>query len=266
MSLKLDNVLRPFDGRESWLFWLEKFTTVAEFFEWTESQKIKYLALYLDKVPGRIFHLIPAEERTMDSINRKFTEAFMPSPVIAHSMLQTRKLREGESCEELWYSLVELFRQQIGDPVHDRPLVTGSANIGASEKVAGVDKANENMEFRAVVPYFLSALPVNISTQLRLINAETDLATLLAKTRMLLSIVEAGKVVGGMGTTITPKTKTTKAKPSKCFNCGDNHPRDRCPYPDAVCFTCKRSGHRSVDCPRKVGGPKNGVGAGPARQ
>jgi len=251
MSLKLDNVLRPFDGREPWLFWLEKFSTVAEFFEWTESQEIKYLALYLDKVPSRIYQQIPPEERTMALISKKFTQAFMPSPVVAHSMLQTRKLRDGESCEELWYELVELFRQSTGQ---------------SSRNTSG-DKGAEDMEFCAVVPYFLSALPVTIATQLRLVNAEADLSILLTKTRCLLSIVEATKVVGAMGTNITPKgRKTGKAKSIKCFNCGESHVRDKCPYPTAVCFTCKQAGHRAAECPRKHENAKNGAGAGQARQ
>ena len=246
----MDNVLRPFDGREPWLFWLEKFTTVAEFLEWTDVQKVKYLALYLGKVPSRIYQQTPPEERTMAVLGRKFTAAFMPSPMVAHSMLQTRKLREGESCEELWYELVELFRQQTGQI--DQSLLLNKF---------------DDIEFRTVVPYFLAALPVSVSTQLRLVNAESDLATLLSKTRTLLGIIDSEKVVGGMATTLIPKGKRGgKGKSLKCYNCGDAHPRDKCPHPSAVCFTCKQAGHRAADCPKKPNGSKNGAAAGDARQ
>ena len=252
MSLKLDSVLKPFDGREPWLFWFEKFSTVADFFGWSDEQKIKYLALYLDRVPSRIYQQMPPEERTMDGIGKKFTEAFMPSPVVAHQMLQSRRLREGEAPEELWYELVELWRQQTRQ----------------TSQQMWEGKGAENIEFHSVVPYFLSALPATVTTQLRLVNADLDLATLLSKTRTLLSITitEQLAVVGGMATTMTGGKRTQKQKwgnkKLKCYNCGDEHRRDDCPYPEAVCFTCKHAGHRSADCPKRTRGSKNGLGAG----
>jgi hypothetical protein len=235
MSLKLDSVLNKYDGREPWTHWFEKFVTVAEFMGWTDVDRLRYLVLYLDGVPARIYRNLKQKDRTLEVVNKKFLDTFAPGPLEAHSKLIGRRIRSNESVEELWYELVELWKIQTQQTLTD---------------------VEDEVEFKSVLPFFMAALPESISTQLKMAEADKELSLLLTKARTLVGIQQASDAFA-IGAVNTRGNSGKAKKKYKCFRCGElNHMVERCPYTTSVCFTCKQPNHRSADC------PKNGQGAG----
>ena len=172
----------------------------------------------------------------------------MPSAAEAHQKLLQRKWEKGESVEALYYSLSDLWKLSLGR-----------------------DDPKEDSLFVAVTPFFLGALPVQVSTQLRMSGVGSNVDELLKQARVLVTILSDkdnddphsigafnyGKGRGkGKG-----KAKGFKPNGVRCFRCGEDHFAKNCSYPGPVCYSCKKAGHTTDNCREKqqARAPKNAL-------
>jgi hypothetical protein len=217
---------------------------VSQFSKWEEdNDRLKMLTLLLDGNAAKIVKQMPDDKRkSYQAVCDRLSSAFMPSPTEAHLKLTNRKLRTGESVEELFYELKELWLTSLQK---------------------SKESVEESIQFAAVTPYFLSALPTSVSAQLRL-NPSTlsEANTLLAAARTLMSIhtqVEATSAIGAFGNRNKPRNRGHKGGYSgnarvNCKRCGDkDHSVNDCWSQVPVCYLCKQPGHISSRCTRNGG-------------
>jgi len=244
MQIKVDHLVKIYDGSTSWVDWIERFDIVSQFSKWKEdNDRLKMLTLLLDGNAAKIVKQMPDDKRkSYQAVCDRLASAFMPSPTEAHLKLTNRKLRTGESVEELFYELNELWL----------------TSLQRSRESVG-----ESIQFAAVTPYFLSALPTSVSAQLRL-NPSTlsDANTLLAAARTLISIqaqVDIATTVGAFGNRNKPRNRGTRGGHSghprvSCKRCGaTDHSVSECWSQVPVCYLCKQPGHLSSRCNRSGG-------------
>jgi len=244
MQIKVDHLVKTYDGSTSWGDWIERFEIVADFSKWEkDDDRLKMLTLLMDGNAAKIVKQMPDDKRkSYEAVCNRLASAFMPSATEAHLKLTNRKLRTGESVEELFYELKELWLISLQK---------------SKELVA------ESIQFAAVTPYFLSALPTSVSAQLRLNPATlSDANTLLAAARTLMSIqtqVESTAAIGAFGNRNKPRNRGNKGGYSgnaraNCKRCGDkDHSLDECWSQVAVCYLCKQPGHIASRCTQGSG-------------
>ena len=261
MSIKIDSLLRPYDGTGSWKNWYGRFGAICDFNKWeTDEDRARYLMVFLEGTALRIVQQLPlAMQKIPAEIAKRLATAFSPSSAECHNLLIHRKLRKGESVEELYYDLCMLWKGAVEE-----------------EDV----EVSEQRLMKSVLPFFLAAIPSAISTQLRLQpNCLLKVDKMLSMARVLVAadkLDETGLVGAavpaprvGHGKSFVKKGKKFQRR---CGLCGDSgHGNDGCPIGHHVCFTCKKEGHRSVECPTKnsgvgqasstgaVGGSKNSL-------
>lgn len=235
MSIRIDNLLKPFDGTSSWGDWLDRFRIIAGHMKWESNEdKLAYMRLFLEGVPLKIVQQM--DNPSFDDIVNRLGEAYAPSAMDAHEMLGRRKFRAGEAPETLWYELCELWRLSLG-----------RAETGKASEITGRI---------AVLPYYLSALPREISVQLQMSDSTGSVDVLLDKTRKLLALMGTGKegeVVGAL------RRGRGGNRSRKCRFCGDqSHDTSACKFGEPVCFKCKKPGHRSEKCFTRDSNPRGG--------
>ena len=254
MSFKFETNLRPFDGSGSWSLWYERFETIALFSKWEDDKdKARYLSIYLEGIPLRIYQQLPAESRSScKAIAERMNTAFQPSPQEAHALLLKRRWQVGQSAEELFYDLLTLWKLSLS---------------------SHCDKLSEGAQTAAVVPFFYSALPAEVSRQLRLLEIPLDNADkLLRHARTLLGCLSEdegtiGAVQGGrsayQGGGSSRRGGRRRRGPRVCRNCrSTEHTEDQCRFKEPVCTACFKPGHFSSSCSKNAS--RVGRSSGPA--
>ena len=240
MSIKVENMLKNYDGSQDWLGWIEKFNTIAEFSGWdSDSMKAKFMLLFLEGTALRIVQQMPVTKRnSAEAIAERLGQAFKPSKMESHKRLIARSYKPAESVEGLWYDLVMLWKDSTG--------IT--------------DDVADTVVHKIILPFFLCALPERVSAQLRLKESSLMSADQLFVDARNLLVVEGEEVVGAVSqTTENKEGKKTggkkQEKQPKCFKCGEHgHTNQACSYPTNVCWTCKKPGHTKGECRASGGG------------
>ena len=262
----MDNLVKPFDGKGiRWSDWIRKFQVVAKNLKWEhEEDRCDYLLLFLEGDALRIVEQMPVDARKdFQAICTRLNDAFMPSPTEAHQQLIRRRLQEGESVEGLFYGLADLWRLSLG--------------LGGSE-------IPEEIALKAVLPFFLSALPPMVTAQLRMGAGWDNVDGLLRQARTLMSVFSENHNAINIGAFGHRQGKSRdqgghrsgkdRDHGSKmCYRCGDKgHGAKECWSSVSVCYWCKRGGHVADKCEEKragkpraegkpaVGGSKNVLG------
>lgn len=250
MSFRFESSLRPFDGSGSWPLWFDRFETVASFCKWEDDDKARYLMIYLEGVPLRIAHQLPESSRkSWEAIASRLRDAFQPSAQESHQLLLRRKWQAGQSVEELYYDLVMLWRGSIG---------------------AAASTLTEQAQTAAVVPFFYSALPMEVSRQLRLLELPLDNAdALLRHARTLISCFTESEhepaVIAAVRPNNAPMREIGGRKGRKrCKRCwSDQHVEAGCRFSKPVCRTCFQEGHFAKDCQSSKNGRVSDTWSGP---
>ena len=249
MSFKFESSLRPYDGSAQWSTWFDRFETIASFAKWEgDEERAKYLIVHLEGVPLRIVQQLPeASRKSCQAIAARLRDAFQPSAQESHQLLLKRRWQLGQSVEELYYDLVMHWRASVG-PVAER--------------------MGEDAQTAAVVPFFYSALPLEVSRQLRLLELPLDNADQLLKhARTLIACFteaeEAGFVGMVQGSNKGRSAGALKGRGAKrwCKNCrSKEHTEKDCRFKEPVCRLCFQPGHFGSECP-KNGKGSHGAGA-----
>ena len=222
-SIKLDAILRNFDGSQHFDEWFTKFKLVARYSNWLDEQTcVAMLVLRLEGSALMVFEQMPEyQQDSFDAIVAKLKAAFMPSAADAHKNLIDRKYIVGEAPERLWSDLLRLWKMSTGQ--HDM-----------SE--AGI--------FSTIKPFFLSAIPKQAALQIKLTGC-SSLDDLMIKTKIVLAECAPNGVLGALG---FKKQQQGSKKKFACYRCGSTEHRiAECKQP-ATCFKCKKQGHVSKDC------------------
>jgi hypothetical protein len=244
MSFKFESSLRPFDGSGLWSTWYERFNTIASFAKWEDDEeRARYLVVHLEGVPLRIVQQLPeADRRSCEAIAARLSAAFQPSPQESHQLLLKRRWQIGQSVEELYYDLVMYWRASVG-------------------QIA--DRIGEEAQTAAVVPFFYSALPLEVSRQLRLLELPLENADqLLRHARTLITCFteaeEAGTVAAVSLATrgVTSREGEWKRRTrQRCKNCrSKEHTEADCKYKEPVCRVCFMPGHFASQCRKNAWG------------
>ena len=238
MQLKLDSLLRTYDGSTKWVDWIEKFEIVAKHYKWeNDDDRCEMLVLFMDGNAARIVKQMPDDKRrSYEAICTRLAAAFMPSPVEAHSKLISRRYRKNETVEELYYELVELWKATVP---------------GASK-----GSITENMQLAVILPYFLAALPTQVAVQIRMNpSALAEADRLLECARTLMSVhTEGENPMGAFGRSRGRENQRNTPTKDKmvCRRCGDTgHIAAKCWSPEPVCYGCKQPGHQRGQCPKR---------------
>jgi hypothetical protein len=185
------------------------------------------------------------KQKSFSAICERLYNAFMPSSTEAHMKLINRRYIRGESVEELYYDIIELWR------------------VSTSQLNRNLD---EQTEFLAVLSFFLAAVPSAVSAQLRM-NREAMASpdSLLSASRALLAVQSESDVIAairGTGFRREGKGKENMFSGS-CHRCGDKgHVAADCWSQESVCYWCKVSGHVTSNCPAKRSGKPRKFGNG----
>lgn len=248
MQLKLDNLIKPYDGSSKWVDWIEKFEIVSKHFKWEDdTNRCEMLVLLLDGNAAKIVKQMPDDKRrSYEAICNRLASAFMPSPVEAHSKLVSRRYRKNETVEELYYDLVELWKAAV------LPGCKGGIK--------------DDTQLAVILPYFLAALPVQVSVQIRMNpTALSDADRLLECARTLMSVhVEMDHPIGAFRQTRGAGNSRNSPNRDKiiCRRCGDTgHIAARCWSKEPVCYGCKQPGHQRGACPKKDNSGKGETGS-----
>lgn len=246
MSLKIDNILKPYNGSEPWMDWFERFSTICDFNKWeTEKEKARYLLVLLEGPAKRIVQqMAVTDKESISQISKRLGRAFALSPAEAHDKLCSRRIKSSETVDELYYDIIYLWR--LAADIYEEDI-----DIPMQEK--------------CIMPFFLKALPSSVATTLRLADPKSlSVDTFLSKARTLVASHKEAEVVGSFRRgSPNPQTSypTNRNRKSRCNKCGDrNHTTDQCQKPGPVCFKCQQPGHISVEC--RAAGAAGAAGAG----
>lgn len=260
MSIKLDSLIKSFDGSINWSDWLTKFKVVCIHNQWdTDAQKSRFMVMLLEGTPLRIVQLIPEEKRTFEAMSRKLSAAYGIDKGEAHRKLVARKYIKGEAPENLYYELIDLW-------------MTSTDTTSPSEAD----------QFRAVLPFFLEALPRTVAELLRMNGSTASAESLMEDARGLLArhVDEDRTDEGGKIGAFQPRgpfqgqyrgqqqSSHRNTAPvgqgyglSHCPRCGDRqHKVEHCPYTTDVCHWCRKTNHRYRDCRSRLAGKPRAVG------
>jgi hypothetical protein len=243
--LKVDNVVKVFDGTVPFHEWWMKFKLLSRFQNWSEREQLEFLVLRLE---GRALSLYLGmdEDDQMDLglVVQKLKAAYTANPDEAVRLLMARKFVTGESPEVLYSELANYVKLSAAGEAIDAQLL-----------------------FQLVKPHFMRVMPDSIRSQLKL-SRPTSADSLVSNARLLLSELVDDQLPSGPVGAVKGRGKQTrsagkflrKVRKLSCFRCGaKDHVATECSYPNSVCFVCKKEGHISADCAQKTTG-KNVVG------
>ena len=121
-SVKVDNFLRPFRGRQDDFpaFW-EKFLVLAKIQKWDDDEaQMLHLPLFLDGDAFLVFSKLPdSDQRVTETVWQKLVEAFSVTPSAAYRLFASRRLKADESPDAYVADLKRLLQlsghKQDGD-------------------------------------------------------------------------------------------------------------------------------------------------------
>ena len=209
-SIKLDAILRNFDGSQHFDEWFTKFKLVARYSNWLDEETcVAMLVLRLEGSALMVFEQMPEyQQDSFEAVVAKLKAAFMPSAADAHKNLINRKYIVGEAPERLWSDLLRLWKMSTGQ--HDM---------------------SETVIFATMTPFFLNAIPKPAALQIKLSGC-SNLDELMAKTKVVLAECVPNGVLGALG---FKKKQQSAKKKFICYRCKkEGHMAKDCKEPPAV--------------------------------
>ena len=144
-SMKVDNFLRPFRGRQDdfHAFW-EKFLVLAKIQRWDDDvAQMLHLPLFLDGDAFLVFSkLADSDQQVAETVRQKLVEAFSVTPSAAYRLFVSRRLKADESPDAYVADLKRLLQ------------LSGHKQDGDSDAV--------------VVEQVIAGLPLEYARQLRM--------------------------------------------------------------------------------------------------
>ena len=245
MSLKVDNYLKPFRGRDGDDFntWWEKFLALATISGWdTDDKKTKHLPLFLDADAFLVFSKMEdGDKKKMDEVQKKLSAAFAVTAADAYRSFVNRKLKIDESIDAYVADLQRLLT------------LSGHNVAGDTDTV--------------VIEQFVAGLPSDFARPLRMAFA--------GKTIKISECVEQVRALRATASACAPApvaaaatNKAGKSGGATCYHCGQpGHVRRNCPKRAGrdsgekqeatkekrklTCFFCDKPGHVKADCPER---------------
>jgi hypothetical protein len=219
MPLKVEKIVRPFDGTGDLGAWLRKFKMVVKLQKLGNLHEV--LPLFLEGPAFACYEeMDPANQDDAVRIEEALLEAFSVNPHQAYDMFRQRNWQEGETVDVYLNELRRLARL--------------------------ADVESDKLLRRA----FVVGLPSAVSAQLRTLCkvSDADLPTILGKARTLME-----ERVGEVALAVAPRSKT------QSFRVGGSSSSTSQPKKNFSCFNCGEEGHMSRDCNKErkaVGAPK----------
>jgi hypothetical protein len=114
--VKLESVLKAYDGRIPFDDWYSKFKLVAKYSEWKDSAiQLAMWVLKLERVALLVYNQMPgAAQDSFEMVIMKRKSAFVPSVADAHKLLLSRKDVTGESPERLFADRSRYWKLSTG--------------------------------------------------------------------------------------------------------------------------------------------------------
>ena len=218
-SMKLSDVVKPFNGEGDICAWLQKVELVAKLTKVTDLAT--FIPLYLEGSALAVYlELSDADKEKAHVITRKLLDAFSDSRFVAYNKLKAAQWT-GES--------VDVFANNLRRMGRD----SGFTGDGLEEIVKLA---------------FVTGFPEHISVELQQVQGieEMKVSEIMAKARVLSNNSSAkGLVAVGQGLRMGAEKKTDRG-PLQCFKCQGPHLMRHCPERKAKvikCYRCGEEGH-----------------------
>ena len=210
MSLKLDQLIKPFEGQGDLEQWLKKFSMVCKMMKWTD--EVEYLPLMLTGEAFVVFDQMPEDDKSdVEKVKRRLRKAFCLQPSQAYLQFTSRKYIQGESVD---FFLSDLQRLII---------------------LSGVESKYQEVVEPLVKQQFLLGLPVNVSANLQsVLSASGD-------EKKMAEIVELARVMLAQSDGEYPVCSGSIDRRS-------NRPNVQMPKANIQCYECKNYGHVRRNC------------------
>jgi hypothetical protein len=227
MSVKVTDVVRPFDGSGDVEHWLQKAKLVAKLKKINELHE--FLPLYLEGPAFSVYDQMPDDDKAdAEKIERTLLDAFAQDTFAAYDSFRQRYWTPGEVVDVYLADLRRLAR--LADIESDK--VIRSA--------------------------FICGLPADVSAQIRstVRISSTSVADIVKQTRILMSERRSGSMVA-VGPTVAVAAAAAVTggykgrKRVTCSECGGDHPARYCKDRErkTSCWNCEKIGHLARNCP-----------------
>ena len=256
MSLKADNFLRPFTGKDdSWELFYNKFLVLSNVQGWdNEEKRMKNLPLFLDKDAFLVFSKMPTADQVKENkVKEKMVSSFSMTPAQGYQSFVRRRMKADESPDAYVADLERLLA------------ISGHSSGGD----AGKDPV--------LIEQLLTGLPGNFAKEIRLSLAgqELTVSACLQRVHALRNaesdsrprqgVVGAAPQLQRLPNSAGGASSRSSSKSVVCFRCNSvGHVRKDCPQRHVahgksysasarpiVCNFCEEEGHILRDCPMK---------------